>query len=162
MQQQPRREAARPGGRRRLDYRFALATVSGILMVLVFPNFNLWPLALVALIPLLAAIDGVQGRRAFGLGLWMGVIAFAGSLSWIEYTLVRFGGMPMLLAYPVLLLLAGYLALFPALTCLLMQRTAQLGWPAPLRLAVFWTATEGLRGYLLTGFPWNLLGHSLH
>jgi apolipoprotein N-acyltransferase len=145
-----------------VDQPVLLAAVAGALAVLAFPDFGFWPLGLFLLVPLLAALEGQGAGRALRLGLVMGLVYFLGSLSWIEYTLVRFGGMPRWLAYPTLCLLAGYLALFPGLFGVLYVRTRASRWPLALRVGVLWVATEGLRGYLLTGFPWNLLGQSLH
>src|SRR5262245_23795458 len=130
--------------------------------VLAFPNFGYWLLGFVLLIPLLSAIEGQGGRHAFRLGFLMGLIYFGGSLSWIDFTMVRYGGMPRALALPVLFLLAAYLALYPAFFAMLLERTRQSTWPLALRTGVMWCGLEGLRGYLLTGFPWNLLGQSLH
>lgn len=61
-----------------------------------------------------------------------------------------------------MLLLALYLALFPALTALMISRLiARMGarglWLAPAA----WVATEFFRGYLFGGFPWVPLGNSL-
>jgi apolipoprotein N-acyltransferase len=147
---------------RLLERRVLLALVSGVLAVLAFPHADIGVLGFVLLVPLLAAVDGERPARAFALGMLMGVVYFAGSMTWIQYTLVRFGGMPLWLGVPVLLLLAVYLALYPALACMLLAHTREGRWPLPVRLAVLWTAMEGLRGVLLTGFPWNLLGHTMH
>src|SRR5262249_54489898 len=57
--------------------------------------------------------------------------------------------------------LIAYLALFPALFALIVRRLALAHGPRALIAApVAWVATELGRTYLLTGFPWVLLGYS--
>lgn len=51
----------------------ALALVSGLLFALAFPGPGLWPLALIAYVPLLFALDGASLRRA----IWLGWLAHA-------------------------------------------------------------------------------------
>jgi apolipoprotein N-acyltransferase len=71
------------------------------------------------------------------------------------------GGLALPVAWMVMLLLASYLALYPALCAVLTFRAIrQFGvsglWLAP----AFWVATEWLRGWVGGGFPWALLGTS--
>ena len=71
------------------------------------------------------------------------------------------GGLPLPVAWAVMLLLASYLALYPALCAVLTARAIrQFGvsglWLAP----ACWVATEWLRGWVGGGFPWALLGTS--
>ncbi|HKK01191.1 MAG TPA: apolipoprotein N-acyltransferase, partial [Desulfuromonadales bacterium] len=59
------------------------------------------------------------------------------------------------------LMLAGYLALyFGTATWAACRFKEQLRLPVPLTLPVLWMALEFLRGVLLTGFPWALIGYS--
>jgi apolipoprotein N-acyltransferase len=101
------------------------------------------------------------GARAFGLGLSMGAVYFAGTLYWIPGVLVTYGGLSWPVALPVAGLLIAYLALFPAAASLVVGRAQhaygrQALWLAPMA----WVATEWLRGWLFTGFPWVSLGYS--
>jgi apolipoprotein N-acyltransferase len=60
-----------------------------------------------------------------------------------------------------MLLLALYLALFPALTAVITSRLVQWAGPRALLLVpAVWVSTEYLRGYLFGGFPWVPLGNS--
>ncbi len=60
-----------------------------------------------------------------------------------------------------MLLLAAYLALFPALTALITARLVnRAGTRALLLMPAAWVATEFARGYLFGGFPWVPLGNS--
>ena len=60
-----------------------------------------------------------------------------------------------------MVLLALYLALFPALTALIMAYLVRgAGRRALFLTPAVWVATEYLRGYLLGGFPWVPLGNS--
>ncbi|MEZ4447327.1 MAG: hypothetical protein R3B72_50075 [Polyangiaceae bacterium] len=43
---------------------YGLATLTGILYFLGFPGIDVWPLSLVALVPLLIAMRGQRTRRA--------------------------------------------------------------------------------------------------
>ena len=57
--------------------------------------------------------------------------------------------------------LIAYLALFPALFAVVMRRAlAAFGARALAAAPLVWVATELGRTYILTGFPWVLLGYS--
>ena len=138
-----------------------LAVVSAALLIISFPDFNLWPLAWVALIPLFIAVAGrPQAARAFLLGLTTGTVFFFGSCYWLTYAMVRYGGLPVWIAYPLLLPGALVVGLFPALSCLLLARMiTRRGTRALLLAPVFWAALEWAR-LGVTGQLWNAIGYS--
>jgi len=110
---------------------------------------------------MLALVRGVALRDAFLLGLTTGVVYFAGTLYWITRVMVVYGGLSTWIAVPVNAALVAYLALFPALFALVVRRLAIAHGVRALVAAPFvWVATELGRTYLLTGFPWVLLGYS--
>ncbi len=140
------------------------ALASGGLLALAFPGTgDLGWLAFPALVPLLGAIDDVSWWRAGGLGLVAGLVFWLATISWVAQTMVRYGGLPWLLADLALLALVGYLALYWAAFCALLSRIrVASGGLHVVVAASLWVALEFLRTYLLTGFPWNLLGYSQH
>jgi apolipoprotein N-acyltransferase len=72
-----------------------------------------------------------------------------------------FGDLSWPLATLVALLLVAYLALYPALFSLVFGTLHEwLGVVGIALVPAVWVATEFGRGYLLTGFPWVLLGYS--
>ena len=90
-----------------------------------------------------------------------GFVYFAGTVYWTSSVLAVFGGMPMLLAIVAMTLLAAYLAIYPAITAMVMGRLVSQGGRAALfALPAAWVATEYLRGLLFGGFPWVPLGNS--
>jgi len=138
-----------------------LAVFSGLLLVLIFPKFNLELLGWVALIPLLYAIQEEGLKNVFWLGWLTGVTWFLGSLYWVTVTMVRYGGLNFPLSVGVLLILAMYLALyvgFFALTSRYLQMKAKL--PLAVSAPVVWVALEYIRSFFFIGFPWNSLGYS--
>ncbi len=151
---------------------FLLALLSGALLALSFPRYGHPAFAWIALVPLLVALSWpalsvVEGkgpapaRRAFLLGLITGVVYFVGTIYWTGAVLRTFGGLASPLAMLAMLLLALYLALFPALTALVLHRLLRgIGLRALLLAPAVWVATEYLRGYLFGGFPWVPLGNS--
>jgi apolipoprotein N-acyltransferase len=97
----------------------------------------------------------------FLLGLTTGLVYFAGTLYWTGTVMQVYGGVGGFVAAGVGLLLDAYLALYPALFAVIVGRlAARLGSRAVLLAPAVWVATELGRGYLLTGFPWVLLGYS--
>ncbi len=127
-----------------------LALLSGVLLTLPFLSFSLGPVAWIALVPLLAALWQRPPRKGFSLGLLAGVVWGYGGLYWLH-----------LVTVPGYLVLAFYLALYPAVwsgwfALLSSRRPGWLWWAAPSG----WVVLEYLRTHLLSGFPWNLLGIS--
>lgn len=121
--------------------------------------WNLWFVALVAL-GLLTAL--VSAEAATGRRVWLGWIAgagyFAAALFWIvEPFLIDLGRHGWMAPFALLLMAFG-MALFWALSAAI----AGLGRNAGLRalgFALGLAATDLLRGYIFTGFPWALAGH---
>jgi apolipoprotein N-acyltransferase len=62
----------------------ALAAVGGALFCLGHPVYGIWPLSLVALAPLWAALEGrPTAARAAGIGLAFGAVAYAAGFAWL-------------------------------------------------------------------------------
>ncbi len=114
-----------------------------------------------ALAPLLAALDRQPTGRGFLLGLTAGFVYFGGTLYWISRVMAVYGGLPTPAAIFINVMLVAYLALYPAVFGLAMARLTRLGGTRLLLVApLVWVAAEYGRAYLLTGFPWVLLGYS--
>jgi apolipoprotein N-acyltransferase len=88
-------------------------------------------------------------------------VYFAGTLYWITHVMAAYGGLSIWAAVPVNAALVAYLALFPALFAVVTRRIVMAHGPLMVMTApLVWVATELGRTYLLTGFPWVLLGYS--
>jgi apolipoprotein N-acyltransferase len=138
-----------------------LSLLSGVLLILSFPNFDLEFLAWFAFVPLLYAIHGKTPLRAFTLGFLTGLISYLGIIYWIIVAVHTYGNVPLLVSAVILLLLVGYLSLFTG-TFGFLTRVVPLssGIQTILFFPILWTALEYLRSFLLTGFPWANLGYS--
>jgi apolipoprotein N-acyltransferase len=145
-------------GWRRAAYAFGL----GVLTVAALPPVGAVPVLWVTLPALLWLLDGAKRTRtAFAIGWWFHFGYFAFGLYWVSIAmLVDFDQHWPLLPLSATVLPAG-LALFGGLATLIVhlavpaRRLARI----PL-LAVGWVVAEWLRGHLLTGFPWNLIGYA--
>ncbi len=142
---------------------FFLAILSGILFILIFPSCNYSFLAWISLVPLLIAIENKNSITVFCLGFLTGVIAYAGILYWLGEALIKYGQLPEIVSYLILLALVFYLALYVGVFCLL-QRFFVLhvsSWILQVLFGGFlWVFLELCRTYFLSGFPWALLGYS--
>src|SRR5262245_20836686 len=143
--------------------RLVLCVISGVALGVAFPKFDINLLAWVAFVPLLQAIEGERMRRVFGYAWFQGLVCYAVSLYWIEFTLHHFAGVNPILAAGPLLLLAGIMALFAGLAIWPAEfATVRLGLPIFVTLPVAWPAVEWLRSFFPIGFPWNLLGYTAY
>ena len=138
-----------------------LASLSAILLIISFPDFNLWPLAWVALVPLLICIARrPQGTPAFIAGLMMGTLFFFGSCHWLSYAMVRYGGIPAPIAYMLLVPGALVVGFFPAVFAMVMAHAVKRWGKGAFFLAPFvWAAFEWAR-LGVTGQLWNAIGYS--
>jgi apolipoprotein N-acyltransferase len=133
-----------------------------VLLALSFPKFGHPAVAFIALVPLLVALRGTTPRRGFLLGLLAGFIHYAGTVYWTGATVSTFGGLPVFVAVIVAgllaLYMAAYIAVFGAITSILIRRFQFAGlWLTP----AVWVTMEYLRGILIGGFPWIPLGNTM-
>ncbi len=138
----------------------ALALLSAVLLILSFPNFDLWPLAWFALVPLLLIAVRRNPWPTFFAGWIFGVLFFYCSCYWLTYSMINFGGFPTWLAYLALLPGAIVIGIFPALFAHVLARAVgRWGTVATFLAPVAWIAFEWGR-LQCTGQLWNALGYS--
>lgn len=119
-----------------------------------------WWLALPGLWALFALIAGAQTRRAAGwLGWFGGAGYFALALNWIIEPFLIDPEVYGWMAPFALVFMAFGLALFWAFAAFAAHALGRGAGARALALAVVLTAAEMARGYVLTGFPWALIGH---
>lgn len=134
------------------------AAALGALAAAAFPPLHVVPVLWLAL-PGLLLLAGSRAtpRGALLVGWAWGFGHFVAGLYWISNALLteadRFAWL-VPLAVPGI---AAVLALFVAVPVVLARHWPE-GWPRVLAFAGLWTLGEIARGYVLTGFPWNLLG----
>lgn len=134
------------------------AAALGALSSAALPPVHLVPvlwLAFPGLLILAGSRETAPGT--FWVGWAWGFGHFAAGLYWIsEALLTEAERFAWLLPIAVPSIAAG-LALFVAVPVTLAMRWPE-GWPRMLAFAALWTLSEMLRGVVLTGFPWNLIG----
>lgn len=138
-----------------------LALVSALILILSFPDFELWPLAWVSLVPLLVVIGrNPRPWTSFWLGWIFGSVFFYGSCYWLTYSMIHTGGIPPAIAYIVLApgpIIAGF---FPGVFALLLARAIRKwGHLALFTAPIFWPALEWVRLETI-GQLWNAIGYS--
>jgi len=126
----------------------ALATVAGLRLC--FPPYDLFPLAFLVPVPMIAYVVRSRTRPAMlwalagGWGAMLLLVYWLHHVTWLGWVLLAF-------------YLGAYVVAFAALLRLLQRRSNA---PLVLLVPVVWTALEYARGTLLTGFPWFLMGHT--
>jgi apolipoprotein N-acyltransferase len=137
------------------------AVASALLLVFAFPDFGAWPLAWVALVPLLFNIARrPRPIQSFLAGWIAGTLFFYASCYWLTYPMIRYAGIPAPLAYALLLAPAAAGGFFPALCALALARLCARAGAAALLLApALWVACEWARLGVI-GQLWNAVGYS--
>lgn len=146
-----------------LPLRLVASAVSGFLLFASFPSLGWNWLVWVAILPLfLAVTKESRGWRGFLWGYLAGAIFLAGSCYWFVYVMRRYGGLSSILSAGVLLLFlivfSGFFGAFGWVETWMARRSMGLA----LCMSPFlWVSLELARTYLITGFPWNLLGYAV-
>lgn len=135
-----------------------LLALSGASLTFAYAPFSLWPLAIIVTAFAFRKIVA-SSQHCFKLGWFFGLGWFGAGISWVHVSIADFGGLPIVASIALMLLLCGYLALFPATAIWLSFRFLPKRL-LPLSLPFFWLLLEWLRSWLLSGFPWLSLGYS--
>ena len=137
-----------------------LCFVAGLASATGFAPLGLWPATLAALVLLVHLVDRATSLRgALARGYWFGVGNFALGLNWIATAFTFQSNMPAWLGWIAVVLLAFYIAVYPAMAAGLAWRWGRGdGLALVLVFAAGWIVTEWLRATMFTGFAWNPLG----
>ncbi len=139
-----------------------LAFAAGAIMFLGFAPFSLFPVTVISPALLFLLWREISPWRAFLRGWLYGIGMFGIGIYWVHISIHQFGGANIIAAIALTVLLAAGMALYPALLGMIITRV----FPRcnKVRLLVVlpagWTLLEWLRGGLVSGFPWLLLGTS--
>ena len=134
-----------------------LSVISGILLILSQPPFNLGHISWFCLIPLFIALNGKTLRQSLLYGFITGIVYFLGILYWV---------FPIMMPVTILggTLLVIYLSLFFAVFSLLFRLITSRYPDSPLRYVLcasfLWVSFEYLRTIGVLGFPWGLIAYS--
>ncbi|MBI4798851.1 MAG: hypothetical protein HY794_08995, partial [Desulfarculus sp.] len=138
-----------------------LAVGGGLALALSFPNLDLWPLALLGLVPLFWLAQGLRPLPALLAGWLYGLTLNLCLRYWLTVVMTSYGGLnwPLSILGLVLLeiYLSSYVAVLAALVSFLYRRGMSPLWTAPL----IWAGLEWVRGWFFTGFPWLPLSAGL-
>jgi apolipoprotein N-acyltransferase len=138
-----------------------LCLLTGPLLLLIFPWYDVEWLAWIALVPLLTATRGRRLWTAFVGGWISGCVAYLGILRWIPHTIINYGGAPTVISYGILLLLVAYVGVYVGVFTAGWTWSVR-AWPHGAMLVgpALWVALEWIRAQALSGFPWASLGYS--
>src|SRR3989337_4474515 len=92
--------------------KYSLSILSGVLIFLSFPRFNLESLIWFSLVPLIYATENDSPKNAFILGLITGFVCYCGIIYWLVETMSRYGNLPIIISMIVLIFLVFYLSIY--------------------------------------------------
>ncbi len=145
--------------------RYGTAFVFGLLASLSVAPVHLSAILLISLPVLVVLIDQSRGAKRpvadaalvgwlFGVGMCLPAYTWIANPFYVEADKYAF------LAPVAMFGMAALMALFICFSVALAAWLWTNNWTRVLVLASAWTAGELLRGYILTGFPWNLIVYS--
>lgn len=139
---------------------YGISFVLGLCLLFAYAPFSQWWITLIVFPIWLYKIQHLASKPASKHGFYFGLGWFLSGISWVFVCIDRFGGTPLIVSLLLMLFLAAYLAVFPALACYLSSKFNQ---KKTLNLFIFpvaWLVCEWIRANFLTGFPWLSIGYS--
>ncbi len=139
-----------------------LALACGISLTLALPPLHILPFAVFGFCGFFLLIIACNSRKdAFKTGWWFGLGHFVTGLYWIAFALlVDIADFGWLIPFAVLGIPAC-IAIYTGIVAVITWQARKYfsNWRLVIVFAVCWTIIEMLRGWLFTGFPWNLAGY---
>lgn len=143
-------------------YKEISALIAGGLLAFAFAPMGIYPLAIFSPALLLLLWINSSAQRAFILGLIFGIGFYGIGVSWVFISIHEFGHTSVFLASLITALFIFILASFTGIQGFLLN----LFFPSNTFTKLYlifpssWALAEWVRSWILTGFPWLLLGSS--
>ena len=138
--------------------------LAGVAGALSFPTTDWHLLAWLWLVPAFGSALWRNPRGALGDGWLAGTVFFVVLLRWLDFTFENYSSIPWPVTWLPITALAAYCGLYLGVVASViawLRPRLGAGW-ALATAPVLWVAGEWIRGWLMGGFPWGLLGYSQH
>ncbi|MBB3214243.1 apolipoprotein N-acyltransferase [Herbaspirillum sp. Sphag1AN] len=146
------------------------ALLAGMVNVLAFAPFSIWPLQILTLAwlfrQLLKAENNMQGWRRQALLGWLYGLGWAAcGVHWLYISMHDYGGMASWMAALAVVLLATFLGLYAGLAMAVSAWLRRRWFASDTNLSLLilpsaWALSEWTRGWFFTGFPWLTSGYA--
>ncbi len=139
-----------------------LAVCSGLILPLSFAPTEWWVVAIGTLFVFYALLQNATPKQALWIGWLFGLGYFGIGVHWVYFSLHLFGAAIAPLAALLTLVFVLVMTVFPSLTAYCWVRARQPRNPMAnaFLFAALWVLSELIRGKLMDGFPWILVGYS--
>lgn len=139
----------------------AAAFLNGVLLSRAFAPSNFFVAIFICFPLMILMVQRARNARdAFQLGWWTGLGHFVVGLWWVGYSFTQQGptpNVPLELAPLAVFFLSVFLSLYIGLAFAIAYRLKTHGLLGILVFAASWSLMELARGFLFTGFPWNIV-----
>ncbi len=140
------------------------AIVTALLYIAVFPTLSWSFLAFFFLVPILITLakQGAGPKGAFWLFWLAGFWGNIGKMYWLVYTMNHYGHIPMPLAIFVFVLMTATLGMFWGFMGYWVYKIKKrINIPFVILFPATWVVMEWCLTWVLSGFPWGLIGNGL-
>ncbi|MBQ8651659.1 MAG: apolipoprotein N-acyltransferase [Alphaproteobacteria bacterium] len=139
------------------NFQYTSSFIAGVFLKFAFCKGTTFPPILILSFGLLLKILKIS-NHPLRIGYLFGIGYFGSTLYWIagSFECVGLG----VFGYPAVIALVLYLSFYTAIPCLLTKKLSKNSNMITLMFPVFWVIFEYVRGYMFTGFPWNLIAYA--
>lgn len=134
------------------------ALVGGIAISLSLAPLHWWPLTFVGAGLIYWGLENSPTKKAAWTGWWSGLGLFGSGASWVYVSIHYHSDTPAALAAAMTFIFCAGLAILPATLGWLYARFCRQHPLSSVSFTALWVLFDGLRGIILTGFPWLYIG----
>ena len=141
-----------------------VSSITILLLWLAMPGGGeFWPLLAVACVPFLVVVCKGSRKQVVICGMFIGTGHFLVQLYWIVFVLGQYGGLPLFVSIPALVLLSLYMAGYVMIFGVLANRFVHSFSPSVCLWIIpsVWVGIDWLRSVPESGFPWMDLGYGI-
>ena len=142
----------------KINYYYLRFIIIGSIASISLPPLSIFPLIFLISIPIFYLCQNQNPKKGFFIGFFSALGWFLASLYWLSNSLV-IGGQQFIWMIPfVFLCFPAFLSIFWGLAFYFSNLFGKSFVEKMILISIFLPAFEWLRGNILTGFPWNMLG----